>query len=148
MTRLTQHIINCDSMPRFAPFVRGLKSHKKGGEIIFDSSKIKLYNPICIESSKIVSIESVLKKVKYSKNPAVLNANVLDYLLDNQEIIPDSWSDSWSDEIFFFGTVYRFTSGEPCIRTLQRCFGNWRSQDKLLRFAWQGNYSVAMLHNY
>lgn len=38
----------------------------------------------------------------------VLNANVLDYFLENMKVVPKEWR---GEKIFFWGTIYRASSG-------------------------------------
>jgi hypothetical protein len=44
-----------------------------------------------------------------------LNANILDYLLENQELIPESWKNII---VFFLGTQYYDPLGNICVRYL------------------------------
>jgi hypothetical protein len=76
----------------------------------------------------------------------VLNACLLDFLLDNQEFIPDDWKsnavgDTWDEHIIyvnFWGTVYkRADLGEPVatfVRSLCWHRGAWCE-----RFRWSGD---------
>lgn len=47
---------------------------------------------------------SLQQTIENQKGKIILNANVLDYLLANPELIPESWK---GKSIFFWGTIYR-----------------------------------------
>ena len=61
-----------------------------------------------------------------------MNANVLDYLLAHPELIPEDWKNKY---VFFWGTIYRYSSGGLCVRYLcwngskWRWDGNWLAHD-------------------
>jgi hypothetical protein len=59
----------------------------------------------------------------------VLNANVLDYLLDHEEIIPEEWKGKY---IYFWGTVYRHNRGNRYVRCLCWIGYTWSWKDKWL----------------
>ncbi len=69
----------------------------------------------------------------------VLNANVLDYLLAHQELIPESWK---RDEcgnvrfIYFWGTVYRVSHGYLYVRCLFWHDVGWHRHDSWLGYDW------------
>lgn len=54
----------------------------------------------------------------------VLNANVLDYLLARQELIPAEWK---GKAVFFWGAIYRYPDGNLCVRRLY-WFGDKRDR--------------------
>lgn len=59
---------------------------------------------------------------KELENKPVLNANVLDYLLKHQELIPESWK---NQSTFFWGTIYCYTNGYLCVRCLDWVANQW-----------------------
>ena len=72
----------------------------------------------CLKKQKKGSIEgNDLRKEIVS--PLVLNANVLDWLLDHPELIPEEWKDFY---IFFWGTIYRYSEDSFSVRYL--CWSN------------------------
>lgn len=96
-----------------------IESHRKVDTV--DLSKMSLH---LLDEQKNGYIEGdELRKELESKN--ILNANVLDYLLENPNFIPEEWKGKY---IFFWGTVYRRSDGRLCVRCL--CFGgdswDWR----------------------
>ncbi|PIZ99774.1 MAG: hypothetical protein COX77_00545 [Candidatus Komeilibacteria bacterium CG_4_10_14_0_2_um_filter_37_10] len=68
----------------------------------------------CLKKQKKGSIEgNDLRKEIVS--PLVLNANVLDWLLDHPELIPEEWKRKY---IFFWGTIYRGSDDNLYVRYL------------------------------
>jgi hypothetical protein len=54
----------------------------------------------------------------------VLNASVLDFLLERPHLIPPSWKAAL---VHFWGTVYRDPAGHACVRHLRWEDGKWLS---------------------
>lgn len=74
-------------------------------ELEFDLEKVELYQSKKQQTSKGIhgfDLERELYKLR--ERTIILNACVLDYLLDHQEIIPEEWK---GKNIHFFLTVYR-----------------------------------------
>ena len=63
-----------------------------------------------------------LRKELSNKGVAVLNANVLDYLLARPGLIPEEWK---GKRTYFFGTIYCRPDGEPCVRYLYDLNDEW-----------------------
>ena len=58
----------------------------------------------------------------------VLNANLLDYLYEHPELIPESWKKDASGNtryMFFWGTVCRSSGGHLYVRCLYWYDGRW-----------------------
>jgi hypothetical protein len=93
------HMIDCDTKPEFLG--KTVAEHQKGGMWNFDPDKITLR-----KVEKQIAGDDILARHVYKEIAClpVLNSNVLDYLLQHQEIIPDDWKDKY---IFFWGTIYR-----------------------------------------
>ncbi len=116
VTRL--HIIDCDAKP-FIPHGWCIEEHKKGGQLIFDSSKILLHRSLDQQSRGSIGGNKLREELE---NKPTLNASVLDYLLAHPELIPEEWTKcKYGDEhrIFFFGTIYR--NSEEDGRVYVRC---------------------------
>lgn len=102
-------LIDCDPDP-FIPEGFTLVEHKKMGLYKWNPN-LPLY---LSEKQKKGSITGNDLK-KELANQLVLNANVLDYLLAHQELIPESWK---GKAVFFWGTIYRNSDGLLCVRYL------------------------------
>lgn len=116
-----EHLIDTDAAPFRRPdwFVekhigRGLWRWNPDSIELFLSKKQKEKYQIGHELREI--IESLTGKM-------VLNANVLDYLLDHSGLIPESWK---GKEIFFWGTIYRDHHSKLYVRCLRWYDSEWR----------------------
>ena len=114
----TKHIINTNKKPLLPKDYESWKieSHIKNGKV--DLSKIELY---LSEKQKTGYIEGndLLKELE-GKN--VLNANVLDYLLEHPDLIPSKWK---GKHVYFWGTIYRDFDGGLCVRCLVSDGKSW-----------------------
>lgn len=95
-----KHRIDCDADP-FVPEGYKVEAHKKYGMLDLDLTKI----PLFLSQKQKTGIRMVHGNDLSSEllNKSVLNANVLDYLLEHSEFIPREWK---SKRIFFWGTIY------------------------------------------
>lgn len=94
-----KHIIDCDADPTTEPMERFLLfKHQKDGMLEWDPDDLELY-PIERPDGYFEKWYGV--RTKHDKKE--LNANVLDYLLEHPELIPDEWG---GKEIFFCGTAW------------------------------------------
>lgn len=106
-----EHIIDCDTIP----YARGewkVEIHLKNGQLKWDPKKISLF--LSPEQRRGESISGCLIHARIWKQTP-LNANVLDYLLANPDIIPEDWKDK---EVLFSGTIYRNYNGDLYVRKL------------------------------
>lgn len=75
--------------------------------------------------------------------PPVFNANLLDYLLANHQLIPEEWK---VKRVFFWGTIYRGVSGDLYIRCLYWDGGRWSWKARCLANHWGVTSPAAMLN--
>jgi hypothetical protein len=108
---IIKHIIDCDAKP-FVPDGWKVEEHIKGGQFKWDSSQIEPYLDKSQKNGKSI-VGNKLRELLAGKS--ALNANVLDYLLANTELIPEEWKGKY---IFFWGTVYRNSDGRLYVRYL------------------------------
>lgn len=130
-----EHIIDCDISPRipkggFVPNDLQVWSHKKSGKLEFNLSNLELYVSKEQQAKKddVLTGENLLDEIN-SENKKTLNANVLDYLLENKYLIPSKWKKYGNDKgirfILFWGTVYCDPStGDLFVRYLR-----WHDED-------------------
>ena len=111
------HQINL-STPPYIPCGWKVEEHIGSGMFEFDPKNVELYLDEGQKNGVIEGIE--LRKRLAGKN--VLNANVLDYLLEHTELIPDSWKENW---VFFWGTIYRDSGGNLFVRCLSWNGTSW-----------------------
>lgn len=101
-----------------------VEEHIKNGKIEWNPKKVSLYISEKQKSGYIAGNE-LRKKIK---NP--LNANVLDYLLNNPHLIPEEWKQDEQGQtryIYFWGTIYRDSGSSFCVRCLYWYGGHWQA---------------------
>jgi hypothetical protein len=106
------HLIDCDTAP-FLPsnYCSAVKSHKKDGLFQFNADKISLDY---LREESGLTLKQIIQAEVLNK---FINANVLDYLLAHQELIPESWK---KYDILFLGTIYiSDVSGDELVRCLR-----------------------------
>lgn len=123
-----KHVIDCDASP-FVPEGWEVVEHQNSGSFKWNPDEIELYIAGEQKSGSIGGHE--LKKKLMGK--PVLNANVLDYLLEHPELIPEVWKGKW---IYFWGTIYRDPVGSLCVRCLRWYGGEWGWSDGWLVSQW------------
>jgi hypothetical protein len=129
-----QRLIDCDTSP-WCPDGWSVVEHCKGGQIEFDPAKVELYLSTGQHGEKTVEGKKLRREIKF-KFKSVLNACVLDHLLANPHLIPESWKVDEQGRtrfIYFWGTVYRDSDRSPCVRCLYWDGGRWA-----WRYGWLG----------
>ena len=106
-----EHLIDCDADP-FLPDGWKVEEHQKGGQFKWDASQVNLWLAKGQQNGKWLEGNKLRKELA---GKPVLNANVLDYLLKNPQLIPEEWK---GKAIFFWGTVYRNRDGNLYVRCL------------------------------
>jgi hypothetical protein len=107
-----KHIINCSLAP-FTPQGWKVKKHVFGEEYYeFNPAKIIFYQSPEQMTGRHIKGSDLLREIEGEEN---LNANVLDHLLANPELIPAAWE---GKRIYFFGTIYLLPAGDLCVRYL------------------------------
>src|SRR3989338_1525835 len=93
---LVKHIIDCDADP-FIPSGWKIEDHRKMGglvvelkndELYLGGKKVSLYLSKPQKKGKTINGHDLHKDLD---DEPVLNANVLDYLFENTNLIPESW---------------------------------------------------------
>lgn len=114
---IKRHLIDCDADP-YVPSGWKVEEHIKGGQFEWDPTRVKLY---LSDKQKDGAIEGNKLRKELKGKPA-FNANVLDYLLANPNLIPEEWK---GKAVFFWGTIYRDSGGSLCVRCLVWDGGGW-----------------------
>lgn len=131
------HIIDTDASP-LLPSGWKVEEHKQGGQFLFDPTKVKLFLSNRQKNDKVIGGHDLRQELK---DKPVLNANVLDYLLAHPELIPEEWK---GKAIFFWGTIYRYSAGNLCVRCLVWFGGRWCWDCRWLDFDWRGRDPAAV----
>jgi len=135
---IKNHIINCDADPYLPDGWKKVEEHIKGGQLRWNSDEVSLY---LSDKQKDGSWIVGNKLRKELKGKLVLNANVLDYLLANPQIIPEEWKDK---VVFFWGTIYRSSDVNLYVRYLIWRDGMWNWSNLWLDDSWSGSYPAAV----
>lgn len=107
-------IIDCTADP-FVPDDWELEEHNTElGQIDWDATEITLHYKF-----QFVSGEDLLAELC---DEPVLNANILDYLLEHPEFIPEDWK---GKRVCFWGTIYRDAKDFRTVRFLYWSEGEW-----------------------
>ncbi|PIR99236.1 hypothetical protein COT87_00525 [Candidatus Collierbacteria bacterium CG10_big_fil_rev_8_21_14_0_10_44_9] len=127
-------VVDLDTDP-FIPEGWAVKGgdHQKGGQFSWDSAAVELWLSPNQQNSKHIEGNKLRKELA---NQPVLNANVLDFLLANPDIIPYEWK---GKAVFFWGTIYRSPSGSSCVRYLYWIGGRWSWHASWLGHDWIGD---------
>ena len=64
------------------------------------------------------------------ENKPVFNANLLDWLLEHPDQIPEEWKNYYG--VYFWGTIYRSSCGSLCVRFLYLHGSKWYGDYYLL----------------
>ncbi len=126
----TNRLIDCDAEP-FVPEGLTVVEHRKGGMLEFDPSKIMMYLD---DAQRGDSFSGHDLRKKLEGRP-VLNACVLDHLLANPDLIPESWKLNEQRRlrrVWFLGTVYRDANGSLYVRSLYWSYDSMEWHDILL----------------
>ena len=111
-------IIDCEDFP-FVPGDLKVENHKEGGQLEWDPAKVRLHFSPNQQNDKSIQGHKLRKELE---NEPVLNANVLDSLLDHPNLIPEEWKGKF---VFFWGTIYRDSDDHLYVRYLFWFGGKW-----------------------
>jgi len=109
----TTNIIDCDATP-FCPEGWEIVEHKKCGQVEWNPEKITFY---LSDIQKRHECDACINIYNELKGRPVLNANIIDYLLANPNLIPEKWAD-YGYLVIFWGTIYRDPEGNLCVRCI------------------------------
>lgn len=115
------------------------------GEIEFDPAKVQFHLD---DAQKTGTIVGNKLKEKLAKLSAVYGAQVLDHLLANTNLIPDSWKTDENGQtryLYFWGTIYRDSDGRLYVRSLYFGDGQWRWISRWLGGKFDTQYPTAVL---
>jgi len=145
------HIVDCDTDPTI-PSSRNwtIERHIKGGKVrlerrgdtlYVDGKKVILHLVKQQTGDRVIRGYELRKELDNSKL-VLLNANLLDYLLERPELIPDAWKGKM---VFFWGTVHRRSDGDLNVRYLDWYGGRWDWYYDWLGYGWYSDSPAAVL---
>ena len=128
-------VVDLDADP-FVPNGYSVLEHKKGGQFKYSPTKVKLYLAEGQKSGKVMVGNELHKELE---NQPVYNANLLDFLYkkENQRYIPEEWK---GKVVFFWGTIYRHSTGHLFVRCLYWIEDEWNCDRFWLGRGWTDNY--------
>lgn len=128
-TKQKKWVIDTDAPPKIPYSSWTVESHKGVGKIEWNPDKFKLYLSEKQKNGNWIKGFDLQKELE-AQTP--MNANVLDFLLEHQDLIPEDWK---SQYVYFHGTVYRSSGGNLCVR----CW-YWRDGKLVSGYRWLGHY--------
>jgi hypothetical protein len=142
---VVKHIINLDKDP-LIPWVNfTVEEHRRGGQFEWDPKKVRLFLSKNQQGDKTIKGHELRKE--FAKKP-VCNANLLDYLVEHPELIPEDWKldkKGNTRSIYFWGTIYRGLDGRLYVRHLYFHEGLWQSDNDGLAADWYSYDPAACL---
>jgi hypothetical protein len=136
------HLVNVDAAP-LVPNKWSVEVHRKNGRMedgILDLGRMKMSLFLAEEQKESAISGNDLRNVMVGQ-PA-LNANVLDYLLANPELIPKEWK---GKKVYFWGTIYRDRRDDRFVRYLRRDGDMWNWEYSWLGHGWFSNDPAAII---
>jgi len=123
-----------------------VEEHHKGGQLVFDPDRVWFYlSDDQKNNNKFIVGWSLRRELA---NMPVMNANVLDFLLANPDLIPEDWKmNAMGDtpHIFFWGTVYRsHVPYRTIVRYLCWSVDSWVWSDHWIGDSWDRTAPAAM----
>jgi len=139
----SDHIIDLDAPP-YIPNGLSVVEHRQGGQMVWDPTKVKFHISKNQKGGKRIEGNKLRKELE---GKPVYNANLLDYLYANQELIPEEWKKNEDGSIrftYFWGTIYRASLGSLDVRYLCFSGGQWCWSCSWLGSDWDGRSPAAV----
>lgn len=110
--------IDTTKQPSIPSYLKSIESHDTSmGTIEWDKTKVSLH--LEPEQKDGYIDGNILRDRMKGKG---LNATVLDWLMDHPDQIPDEWKGKY---VYFWGTIYRDSDDDLCVRYLYWYGGAW-----------------------
>jgi hypothetical protein len=137
------------------PFPTALvASHEAGGVVAVEALPDGLY----VDAKKVVLFRSE-RQTAGMQGPAlfdeltgkaVLNANVLQFLIQHPEFIPESpeWKKQGDGDeimIYFWGTLFQHPNGDHCVTHMEWNGASWKWSCSSIQNWWMTNQPAALL---
>jgi len=137
------HLIDLDAPP-YIPNGWSVVEHRQGGQMVWDPTKVKFHLSKNQKGGKRIEGNKLRKELE---GKPVYNANLLDYLYANKELIPEEWKKNEDGSIrftYFWGTIYRASLGSLDVRYLCFSGGQWCWSCSWLGSDWDGRSPAAV----
>ena len=106
--------------------------HQRGGIIPLAGLILDLYLDEGQQNGRLINGHALREAFKGKK---VLNANALDFFLENPSLIPEEWK---GKDICFWGTIYRYKN-RLYVRCLRFLGGRWYDCYRWLDLIWSND---------
>lgn len=148
MIKVAEHIIDCDAgcMPQewsdggWQVRKKDQLLHRVVGSLEFDPANLELWLSCNQQEGGAIKGYDLVKELV---DKLVLPDNVLDFLLEHPELIPEEWKSSF---IYFWGKIYHRPDGRLYMRYLSSRGDCWRGCYGWLGLDWSGFYPAALLN--
>lgn len=138
-------LIDSDADP-FVPKGWKVYKHHRGGIIKWFPDKGKIYTPDERKYGGGLRFSDLEKELKQNR---VLNANVLDAVLKDPQLIPPEWwcafGANGDTAISFLGTIYLAGNGDQVVRCLKYGLADWYEDYFRVNHYWLRYQKVAIL---
>lgn len=152
------HIVDCDTSPFMQNHAWIVETHQKMGHARLERRQENGEDDLYVDGEKVILYRSEKQKGIVAghelreelEDVKVLNANILDQLIKDPELYPESWKKDDEGKtlyIFFWGTVYVDFNTEPFVRCLYWRDGEPRWLCKWLNGAWGSTDPAAILNH-
>lgn len=142
---VVRHVVDLSADP-YSPNGWAIEEHRKGDTSFeWNPDLITFHLSEKQKGGKTIEGNKLRKELK---DLPVFNANLLDYLLKNPNLIPEEWKkygEGNTRYIFFWGTIYRRSDGILCVRCLYWRGGQWGWDYYWLGNDWLGDNPAACL---
>ena len=140
----SMHTIDCESTPRIP--VKGWKllKHNRNGIRKWSSDLVEVVTNKG-QHGRLFSGEEYYNEIK---SLAHANINLMDYLLENQYLIPKSWENGLKGNnrpIFFWGTIFLDVNEKKVVSYMLFDGNHWLQNYLWFDETWASNYSMAIL---
>lgn len=149
-----EHTLDCGGSP-YTPNGWSVEKHqgngivhlekKSDGQLYVNGKKVILFLSKKQTKGRTVIGNELREEVSKKE---ILNANILDYLLAHPELIPEDWKKDEKGNtryIFFWGTIYRYSGGDLCVRCLYWGDGAWNWGHGWLGLGFNGGRPACVL---
>lgn len=146
--------IDLDAKPGLPFNGATVEKHIGGGKVVIEKRADGLYidgkKVILHRSTRQMNGKSIVghELRKELDGQPVLNACIQDFLMANQGFIPEDWKKDDAGNtiyIFFWGTIFRGSTGNLCVRYFSFRGGKWQQYDYWLSRDWYGHDPAALL---
>ena len=135
--------INLDADP-FVPEGWTVEKHQNGGTFKWNPNEVLLYLSKLQKDGESIKGNKLREELVGRR---IFNANLLDWLMVHQNLIPEEWKHDEQGHplfIFFWGTIYNRPSGILCVRGIYWRGNRWHCSFRWLNDGWNGSSPAAM----